>query len=254
MGATRAWRLGPLILWIQRLGSEWRIGRRQLEDPLDPTLEVARTVSDEEIDQAEELHRFALGGQETSVQLNPRLPDRAMVSRPTDPFHLMPGQECVVYVGLPLWVQVTLPPSDRPLVDIPVFRPSDTWFGPTTDEGELCYATRTFCRLRVEDLPFRAYRGVTAVTIRNRAGDALLLERLRLPMSVLGLYLSEEGRLWTEDVTLERRASGELARLSIGSTAPAHAHGAERIAQPRVPPQGNIMVRAFGTLLGKAQP
>lgn len=79
--------------------------------------------------------------------------------------------------------------ADRFVIPDVGIRPSDTWFGPTTSEGEPCYASKTVCRLRVEDVPLRPHRCLTKVTLRNRADDSLSLDRLKLPVNALALCM-----------------------------------------------------------------
>ena len=57
----------------------------------------------------------------------------------------------MIYVSTPLWVRVDVHDPPQFLQEIPVIRPSDTWFGPSTREGELGYAGRTHGRLNFEN-------------------------------------------------------------------------------------------------------
>src|SRR5439155_1571474 len=81
-------------------------------------------------------------------------------------------------------------------------RLSDTWYGPNTREGELCYSSKTFCRTHLADLPLRPHRVLTPVSIQNNAKDPLLLEQLSLPLPYLSTYVDENGSLWTEEITV----------------------------------------------------
>jgi len=72
-----------------------------------------------------------------------------------------------------------------------------------------------------------------------------MCERVNLPVRRLSVYASDDGRLWTEAVTMER--SGELARIVVDEHPPAVAANASRITGPRDTEDGG-MFRAFGTL------
>ena len=114
------------------------------------------------------------------IALTPALADRPVVARPEKPFCLPAGAEAVVYVSSPLWVVLSTA-QDLKLAEIPIVRPSDTWLGPSTREGELCYASRTFLRLSLDNLPRRPHRATSMVRILNHADTALPLRALKLP-------------------------------------------------------------------------
>jgi hypothetical protein len=137
------------------------------------------------------------------------------------------------------------------LDELPSLRPSETWFGPSTTEGELCYATRTAGRLHLETLPVLRYRAITRILIRNRAHDALLVERIQLPVQYLSLFQAPNDLLWTQAVTLERGRDGGLAGLHIEDRPPAEAEGAVLIREPRQASRTGLLGRTFSTLFHK---
>ena len=248
VGTTTRWQIGPLILWIQRLPGEWRVYRTRLEDPLDGTVELEERASGEAIPAAASIERFAFQGDSPLLELAARLPDRPIVSRPRNPFHVPPGEDLVFFVDSPLWVGLSTMNPRRWLFEMPVFRPSDTWFGPSTNEGELCYASRTAGTLQLSDTPIRPHRCLTAVTIRNRASDELLLDRLKLPVASLALYVGEDRRIWTQDVSLERHERGDRAQLSIRRSEPALALDPRPLSPARKAESDNVVARVFNTL------
>ena len=96
-------------------------------------------------------------------------------------------------------------------------RPSDTWFGPSTLEGELCYESKTAVRFNLDNVPRRPHRAISVVRIRNRTDTQLSLERLKIPLPNLSLFGTEDGQLWTESITLERDEDGENATVKLGA-------------------------------------
>ena len=136
-GEVRRWRVGPLTLWIQRLEGEWRVAYLSPDDPEASATEAA-VVDDRGLDLLDQEHvqRFAVAGARGEISLAPALADRPVVARPERPFCLPAGAEAVVYVSSPLWVVLSTA-QDVQLMEIPLARPSDTWFGPSTREGEL---------------------------------------------------------------------------------------------------------------------
>ncbi|MFU8856813.1 MAG: hypothetical protein ACNA8S_07365 [Deferrisomatales bacterium] len=247
-GLTGRWRVGALTLWAQRRPGEWRLAHASTNDPFDD--EVASQVPSAEPipSHGATLVRYAMKHTDRFLALEPALPDRPVVSRPDTPFYVLAGEEVRLFISTPVWVRVLA--GARRLLEIPVYRPSDTWFGPSTREGEVCYDTRTSCRNELSQVPRRPHRAVAAVTIRNRTGDAVLVERLNLPVPYLAVYAAPGGGLWTQGVTLQMGGDGGSAELHIGKGAPTEAHGATLLTGPREDADRNILVRALSALIG----
>lgn len=245
------WRTGPLDVWISRSLKEWRIGTKSHFDPTDPSLVINRA---EEIpslpDAGINWCRFAFRKTADTIELIPALAPRPLVVRPEIPIVLPPKEAATLHISSPLWIQFKLGQSDAKMFEAPVFRPSDTWFGPSTIEGELCYAVRTRARLRLEDLDLMPHRAYTACHIRNRANSELALDRLKLPTLNLSVFAATDGRLWTETVTLDRREDGDIAELQLGKEPPREVHPARLVRGPRSKPEKGLLIRAFGGLFG----
>ncbi|MEK7703526.1 MAG: hypothetical protein AAB426_01095 [Myxococcota bacterium] len=247
---ARRWRIGPLVLWIARRTGEWRIGHRIDAGNVGDVSERGVPATLDELETADAVVRYGARGEDDRLSLMPALADRAVVSRPDRPFVVPGHEEVTLYVGTPLWLRAFAGASATLLRDVPIQRPSDTWLGPPTHEGELCYASRTFCRLHLDDVPVWPHRAVSVVTIRNRSSSPLAIERLKLPVTSLGLYVAH-GRLWTEAVTLEWVSGTDLANFAMQPGAPLEAGGGIALAPPRAAgAPSSAVVRAFSTLFG----
>jgi hypothetical protein len=162
---------------------------------------------------------------------------------------VLPEQEVTVYVGSPLFIRLE---ADESLDDLPALPPKYTWWGPNTREGELCYATRTPGRLRLEDAVRYPHRVLTAVAIQNGADEPLTFERLNLPVRKLAVYAARDARLWTELVRLVRKKKEPFAELHVESAPPEIAKGAEQLSPPRDPAKTHFLFRAFGSFFEEA--
>lgn len=182
------------------------------------------------------------------ITLLPQLADRAVVTRPITPFHLPGGEEITLYVSTPLWLQVCPGEPPRAIQAIPIYRPSDTWFGASTLDGELCYASQTHGQPLLDAVPQRPHRAVTPVRIRNHSDSTLSLERLNLPVPYLSLFAAGDDRLWTETVTMTR--GKERVSLELGKRPPKEAADAELLMAPRIGDEQGILTRTFSTLFG----
>lgn len=246
---SRLWHIGPLTLIVRCLSGEWQIAHQRVDNRLDGEAVWDVRDTDQLPETLENTSRYIF--QQTTGQLNiaPIMADRPIVSRPHTPFYLSAGEEVTVYVSSPLWLQLATGLSTvRELESIAIQRPSDTWFGPSTREGELCYATTTHCRIHLDDVPLRPHRAITPVFIRNQANTALAVERLNLPAPLLPLYASSKGQLWTPDVTLIREKDGEMAKLKIDNKPPAESEHAVQLGKPRNNADSSVLFRAFNAV------
>jgi hypothetical protein len=105
------------------------------------------------------IERFVFNQQpEARCACRPMLADRPVVVRARQSVFIPPGEEAMLYLSTPVWVSIDLGEPARALREIPVLRLSDTWFGPSTREGELCYAARTHARNHLDQVPRRPHR------------------------------------------------------------------------------------------------
>lgn len=259
------WHVGPSTIWLYRSSHDWRVVHHPSTDPVtaDPMArrsDVTMPLDDDEMlgvlsSESTDLvtHRYSVRDTGEPIVLHPALADRPVVARPEHPLSVLPDESVTLYLSTPLWVRVELSESERQLAELPSHRMSDTWLGPTTRTGELCYATRTVGRLRLDRIPVRLHRALTPLQIQNRASEALSLERVQLPAPHLALYRTPEDVLWTEAVTMIRREGETGADVQITEGAPPDADRASRVQEPRETSKQGLITStfsAFGALFG----
>lgn len=241
----RWWTLGSLLLGAERKSREWRIGY-EVSTNGDATLPGTNRSVDELAFSA----RYVFARPGAGIRLTPALADRPVVTRPVSPLNVPPGEQATLYVSSPVWVRIEAAAPARQMADIPVLRPSDTWFGESTREGELCYASRTHGRLSLENLPVQPFRAVTPLEIVNKSGQALKLERVSLPVPYLTIYASDAYDLWTQKLVMRCEDNARLATVRIRQGAPSQITGAEHVAPPRKQQEGQVFRRALTSLFG----
>lgn len=242
------WRIGPLTLYAQSRGREWVFGWRTNEMPLDETFEVDLTCDADPLGEGCKMSRYVADHGRPQLRLKPLLADRPIVVQPDKPLFVLPEQEIVLFVTTVVWVAAVLE-GDRTLLEVPALRPSDTWFGPNTMQGELCYSSRTSARTDTDTLGAAPHRAATPVEIRNHGTDTLQVEQLRVPVPALALYQDERERLWTDAVSFAREHDDRQAALTIPKTSTHLPPGRVALARPRAPVAAGIIVHAFSRLL-----
>jgi hypothetical protein len=247
-GRAGCWRIGSMELWIQRLRGEWLIARKTDASADEDRLSVEMNAPFAGLLELEAVSRFGVSSESEVMSLTPLLADRSVITSPVKPFYIPAGETLTVYVGSPLWVRVEVGSPPLALIEFPIVRPSDTWFGNDTHRGELCYASRTACRLRLDELPVHPHRAVTAVEIKNRASTALLLERMKLPVGYLSLFQDDQQTFWTRDLSIRHEEREELHPIRHGAEAPMHSGKAVLVSRPRHKGEDNLAMRVFSSL------
>lgn len=195
-------------------------------------------------EEPDELERHVFSRTQGPLRLSPVVADRPIVTSPRMPMYVAPGEKATLYVGSPLWVRVEVESPAREILDVPIRRPSDTWFGPSTREGEICYATRTLAILDAANLPSLAGRAITPVAIENQGSETLRVERLKLPVPFLSVHATVDGQLWTPTVTMVSQQESGMASFDVGQ-APPQRLGARRVTKAREKHESGLLIRAF---------
>ncbi|MBD3671637.1 MAG: hypothetical protein HUJ29_12780 [Gammaproteobacteria bacterium] len=194
--------------------------------------------------------RYSFLSHASDLYIQPMLADRPVISKPDIPLYLPAGESVTFYVSSPLWVNILLGDTMKPILDRPIYRMSDTWFGPPTRRGGLGYATRTMAMTSLDSFPYSPFHAITPVMIHNRAKNNLYIEQINLPAPYLTLYQARNGTFWTQTMVLEREEedSQELALLKLGKGAPLEEGVTTVVSKSRRPADKNVVIRAFSRL------
>ena len=247
-GVAGRWQVGPLALRIEHRPDEWFVQHQLGTDPLatEFAVNVPASGGPELLGHA---IRFASALTASTLILRPALADRPIVARPTVPLVVPAGESVGLFVGSPAWLQLGWADQPETLLELATFRPSDTWFGPSPAEGELCYATRTGARLRLDESAVRPGRVITAVTVTNEGQGALSIEHIKLPVPQLTLHASADGQLWSQAMHFRRGHDDDHAEVHLSEGPPAEAGGTVRVAEARRGAEGNAFQRTLSALL-----
>jgi hypothetical protein len=241
-------RLGPLLIFLQRKSGEWWLAterqdlasQHQLEAELLPQWPSQRLAS-----------RFVFGQEPLQFCLNPMLADRPVVVKTQPSVYVPPAEQVTFYISSPVSIAIELKQPDIVLQEVRTQRLSDTWFGPNTQTGELCYADKTHARHSKDDLMPRVHKAITPVTVKNNSGRMMSIEKLSLPVPYLSLYGLTDGSLWTDQVQINHQDEAELSRIHISKTIPAGTEGTELLAKPRLQLEKHGLFRAFSGLFSQ---
>jgi len=238
---ARGFALGPLRLWVRRDGDDWlslvfRDG--------DTTQNKCVPRLEEEVPEAGQWRRIGSVAATPELKLLPALPNRPVVVRPEVPYTILPGERVQFYVGVPLWVNL-LSKNDVSVLEEPVLRLSNSWFG-TPMDGELAYAMRTLAKRQAADLDFHPWRAVCPVRVKNQSKEKLSFERICLRVQYLDLYHDPVEGIWTNDsgVTV-RGGDNNWSRISYAKSAPDELKDPRLLVKARDEVRGGFSLKAL---------
>lgn len=243
------WKIGPLEFWIKRYDNEWRIYSRSLENPSLKDIMIQIPTVDNHPPNIN-VHRFGVHETTDLLTFQPVLADRPIVVRPEKPFHIPAKEEVSIFVMHSVWLKVNYGAKQITLITLPIYRPSDTWFGSSTIDGELCYSARSKAKIRFEDLELFPYRAVTKILLQNKSNKDVFLERLKVALPSLSLYLSENQVFFTDSLVYTTQPEGKEISISINPAPQEVAGKCILIHKPLVKTERNLVSKAIHHLLG----
>jgi hypothetical protein len=216
-GQSRFWRIGNVVICVDRVTNEWHIA----SCPVGKITDLPESDNDEAKDfkipfDKLNFKTFTFHTQ-AEIELKPVLANRPLASKLERPLYIPGGEDILLYVSSPVWVRVQTGKSKIILHEVPTFVLSDTWFGPNTREGELCYAGHTHCSPHLKEVPSGPDRIISPMLIKNHSKELLKLENISVPLPHLSVYSDAENFLWTEQLYVYREeASGPEVEVAKG--------------------------------------
>jgi hypothetical protein len=250
LNEVKVWSLGERKIAIQRLDKEWVIWNKELDSESSSQINVSSLKTANAFSDVP-YSRHLVNQTSDTGSIAPTLADRPIGARPATSLNILPGEDVELYISSPLWFLMKLKLKASPIVDIPFLRPSDSWFGPSTMEGELCYAKYTDARVNLAQIEKRGHRAITPVLIKNQHTETLTIERINLPAPFLTLYADEEQDFWTQEVEITYHSDSDKAGLRLKRTPPKKGMGnMTLISSARQISDNHHFVKSIKSLLG----
>jgi hypothetical protein len=243
----RCWKIGERTIMLKRLGNEWNSWNLETLNEDDGEIVVDEPTDVGAIETAK-FGRYLQQSTSDKVRVLPLLADRSIVARPDTPLTLLAGEKSRLFVSTPVWFTAQLLPKEEYLLDVPFWRPSDSWFGPSTQVGQICYAKYTAARVQLDNIEQRPHRAITPITVINNHDKPLVIERINVPVTLLHLFSDGEQQLWTTGISVHRERHTDNVELHLDKHAPVEALSSTLINGPRVKSEQSILIRSISSL------
>ncbi len=243
-GQAYACAAAQLRLWLARNPQGWQVAARHEAESRFESLHETETVPD-----TADWQRFVTPSSSSCMCVRPALPDRPVMSRPEAHIEIAPRHKGLFFVTIPVWVRLELAAHAAhraiALCEFPTRVLSKTWFGHPAEDGAIGYALTTRARQSLDELNDVAGRAICPVLVDNDTASPLIFSQLLLSVRHMGLYATDDGRLWTNECRMKYKGSVYPASLAFGHAAPEQAAGARLMAEPREAPTSGLTARTI---------
>jgi hypothetical protein len=235
--------IGALRIWIELKDMEYRIAFEYLSEE---TELGGWAVAGEDCAPTEGIiwNRIVIHDDSQTVQLVPALPDRPIVVSPEFPIKIIPGEEVLFYLSIPMWVRIFCGDKKQNLLlTVPSTVLSNTWFGDVTT-GELCYSLKTRARLHLDLSEQNPLRSVCPVLVSNLGLEQLDFQKLCVHVEHLRLYRGTT-HFRTNGVNIDYLSGDQPGTVNFSKNPPSDGEDFALISEERTPAEQNILRRSF---------
>ena len=226
----KCWSIGQRAILLKRKATEWNTWNIEsvAQEHDDITLSDGANFT---VESTDVVGRFLEKSTSDTVKVFPLLADRTVISTP-------------------IWFCAHTVPSGKCIVDLPFWRPSDSWFGSSTIDGQLCYAKYTSAKTQLEDLDLHSHKATTSIIVVNNHDQPFTINRINVPVNHLHLYSDEQNNLWTSRLTIEIKNDSSDVELIVDKSVSSELAPLTFISSPRVSLGHGKLIRRISNLLG----
>jgi hypothetical protein len=239
-----AWRFPRRSIWVERVESEWHVLTQ--EEPESGKDARSGFVARAEKPRSEQWRHY-LHKDGARLSPAPVLPDRPLVVKPDRSLTLLPGQNAIFFLELPLWFRLSTVGSRPSMIfEEPLNVLTRTWFGdPLT--GELCYGLATRLHHALDSADVSACIAICPLTVTNDSDTDLPFEKICLHAENLSVFRGSR-RLWSNSLTVVFKGADLATQIEIAQGAPGYEDGLVQVSAARLPASGWNIRRTFGML------
>ena len=247
--SQKCWNVGERSIVIMRQATEWNTWNVETDEENYDDIVISNKVNDVLIEDSNN-GRFLEKNTSNKLNVMPLLADRTVVARPSSPLTILAGEKIQLFVSTPIWFYAETSPGGKCLLDIPFWRPSDSWFGASTIDGQLCYAKYTSAKTQLDELNLHSHRATTPITVINSHKKSLTINRINVPVNYLNLYCDENNNLWSSIISIERENDSDDVELIIDKSSSDDINPLTFISKPRLSSEQGKLVRSISHLFG----
>ena len=239
-GQILLFKAGYAELFVKHISNGWLIKSRVTDEP-------CAELNVEEVDSIEEdsdVFHFQTGKSHL-LHVVPALPNKAVVFRNNKNIKVSAGQLASMFFRIPLTIQfyVQEVKEENRMLEIPVQRLSDTWFG-EADNGEPAFSIGSNYDKTFSEVQPSSWEAVAPVEIVNNTASLLDLQRLILRVEDFSLFL-KNGQLLTNHISIDFKGQEHAGSVNLTTRREIHGQKPVQLSKPRSNESKNLLRKSF---------
>lgn len=180
-----------------------------------------------------------------NIFLEPMLPDLPVVIKPDTVLTILPDRTLQTFILVPLVVLVSCGNERKRenLMEISYTDLSRSWFG-DPDNGEISYFLESSFPVSRDSCPEELPVICCPVSVSNKSGQPLTLERMILRVPSLSIYRGKK-KFYTNKTRITFRGQDQISQITYGKSAPDLEQDVELVKEPRNKDDGSVLQKSF---------
>ena len=237
---TLLFKVGFAEVFVKHIANGWLIKSRVPDQPnAELQVEDAEGFEDDP-----EVFHFQSGNSH-NLFVVPALPNKAVVFRNNKVIKISAGELANLYFRIPLTMQFYFQEvkEDNRLLEIPLQRLSDTWFG-EADNGEPAYSIGSNYDKEFSEIKALPWEAVSPVEIINNTTGVFDLQRLILRVEDFSLFLKNK-QVFTNHVAIEFKGPEHAGSVNLSVKNEIQGTKPNQLAKPRSEGTRNLLRKSF---------
>lgn len=240
VGQTKLFRAGYTEVLVKHIENGWLVKNQVL---IEPAEELSVTEVDDFADDQDVFHFQT--GKSHQLHVVPAFPDKSVVFRNTKNIRISAGQTTSLFFRVPLNIQLYFQEvkDENRILDVPLQRLSDTWFG-DTDSGEPAFSIGSSYDKTLEAVSLNSWEAIVPAEIINNTLGLLDLQRLILRVEDFSVYLRQQ-QLLSNHVAIEFKGIETAGSVNLTTRRDLHGQKPLLIGRPRGNETRNLLRKSF---------
>lgn len=240
VGQTKLFRAGYAEVLVKHIANGWLIKNVVLTEPAE---ELSVTEVQDFADDQEIFHFQT--GQSHQLHVVPAFPNKAVVFRNNKNIRISAGQTTDLFLRVPLNIQLYFQEikDENQLLDLPLQRLSDTWFG-DTDNGEPAFSIGSNYDKTFDAVHPNSWEAIVPAEIINNTLGVLDLQRLILRVEDFSIFLRNQ-QLLSNHVAIEFKGIETAGSVNLTTRRDLHGQKPLQIGRPRSSETRNLLRKSF---------
>lgn len=239
-GEVLLFKAGYAEIFVKHISNGWLIKSRSTDRPYaELKMEKVDAIEDDS-----DVFHFQTGKSHL-LHVVPALPNKAVVFRNIKNIKVSAGQIANLYFRIPLTIQFYFQEvkEENRLLEIPLQRLSDTWFG-EADNGEPAFSIGSNYDKTFGEVDATSWEAVAPVEIVNNTAGLLDLQRLILRVEDFSLFL-KNGQLLSNYISIDFKGQEHAGSVNLTTRKEIHGQKPVQLSKPRSLESKNLLRKSF---------